>query len=368
MCWLPSDSTGVRCGELHTRQVVRVVRLVRGGPDTARARLASRARAPNLSPVTAAGDLPAPRSRARRIGGLVAALLVVAFLGLAVVDGWGRVSSYDWQFDARFFATAMLCLGASLTLTGVGYAMILERLAARRLPRARLLSIWSQSILARYVPGNVMMVAGRVVLGREAGVSGRVSLAASVYEQAFALGLGAVVSIGFLLYIGDLGQGPWLWVVAAVPLGLALLHPRVFGPLVNLVLRRIHREPLEVFLSPREVGLFTALYAVAYVLLAVGVWATVRTFAGSDAGDPVTVGSGFLLSFVVSMLVFVFPSGLGVREGIFALVLARELPGGVAIAAAALTRLVLTLAEVGFATVVVAWDRRRRGAQGRSTR
>jgi glycosyltransferase 2 family protein len=318
--------------------------------------------------VTAAGDLPAPRSRARRIGGLVAALLVLGFLGAAVVDGWGRVSSYDWQFDLPFFAIASICLAASLAITGLAYAMILERLADRRLPHGRVLSIWSQSILARYVPGNVMMVAGRVVLGREAGVPGRISLAASVYEQAFAVGLGAIASVGFLLYIGDLGQGPWVWVVAAVPLGLVLLHPRLFGPLTNAVLRRVSREPLAVLLSPRQVGLFTGLYSVAYVLLGIGIWATVRAFAGPDAGDPVTVGAGFLLSFVVSMLAFVFPSGLGVREGIFALVLARELPGGVAIAAAALTRLVQTLVELAFAGVVVAWERRRRGPQARASR
>jgi glycosyltransferase 2 family protein len=333
----------------------------------ARARRASRVGAPNLLAVAAPGDLPAPRSRARQIGGLVAALLVVAFLGLAVADGWGRVSGYDWQFDAGFFAIAGLCLGASLALMGLAYAMILEQLAGRRIPRSRLLSIWSQSILARYVPGNMMMVAGRVVLGREAGVPGRVSLAASVYEQAFAIGLGALVSVGFLLYIGDLGQGPWLWAIAAVPFGLVLLNPRVFGPLINAVLRRVKREPLEVFLSSRQVVLFAGLFAVAYILLGIGIWATVRTFAGADAGDPVTVGSGFLLSFVVSMMVFVFPSGLGVREGIFALVLARELPGGVAIAAAALTRLVMTLAEVLFAGVIIAWERRR-GTQTRPRR
>jgi glycosyltransferase 2 family protein len=309
--------------------------------------------------VTAAGDLPAPRSRARRIGGLIAVLLVVAFLGLALVDGWGKVSEHDWQFDAGFFAIAILCTGVSLTLTGFGYVMLLERLAARRLPRGRLLSVWAKSILARYVPGNVMMVAGRVVLGREAGVSGRVSVAATVYEQAFALALGALASIGLLLYVGDLGQGPWLWAVVVVPFGLVLLHPRVFGPLANKVLRRVGREPLTVFLSMRQVVLFAVFYAVAYGLFALGVWATVRTFAGADAGGPFVVGAGFLFSFVVSMLVFVFPSGLGVREGIFALVLARELPTGVAIAAAALTRLVLTLAELAFAGAVVALERRR---------
>lgn len=309
---------------------------------------------------SAAGDLPAPRSRARRIGGLVAGLLVVAFLAAAVVGGWGRVSRYDWQFDAPFLALAVAGAGASLAATGIGYVAILEQLSARRLPRGRLLSIWSRSMLARYVPGNVMMVTGRVVLGREAGVAGRVSLAASVYEHAFVLGIAAVASVGLLLHIGDLGQGPWLWVVAAVPFGLVLLHPRVFEPLSSAVLKRFHRPPLEAFLSIRQVALFSGLYAFAYAFLGIGVWATVRAFAGTNAGGPLLVGSGFLLSFVVSMLAFVFPSGLGVREGIFALVLARTLPGGVAIAAAALVRLVLTLIELAFAGTVVALERRRR--------
>jgi uncharacterized membrane protein YbhN (UPF0104 family) len=311
---------------------------------------------------SAAGDLPAPRSRARRIGGLAAGLLVVAFLAAAVVDGWGRVSSYDWQFDAPFLVLALLGVTASLAATGIGYVAILERLSARRLPRGRLLSIWSRSMLARYVPGNVMMVAGRVVLGREVGVPGRVSLAASVYEHAFVLGVAAVVSVGLLLYIGDLGQGPWLWIVAAVPFGLLLLHPRVFAPLSTAVLRRFHRPPLDAFLSLRHVALFMGLYTFSYAFLGIGVWATVRTFAGPEAGGPLLVGSGFLLSFVVSMLAFVFPSGLGVREGVFALVLARNLPGGVAIAAAALVRLVLTLIELVFAAVVVALERRLRRA------
>ena len=99
-------------------------------------------------------------------------------------------------------------------------------------------------MLARYVPGNVMMVASRVVLGREAGVAGRVTLAASVYEHVFMLGLASVASIGLLLYVGDLGRGPWLWIVAAVPFGLIVLHPRVFEPLSTALLKRFRREPL----------------------------------------------------------------------------------------------------------------------------
>jgi uncharacterized membrane protein YbhN (UPF0104 family) len=302
---------------------------------------------------SAGGELPVPRTRVRRIGGWVAGLLIVGFLAAGVIDGWSRVTAYHWQFDAGMLALAVAAVASALALAALGYVALLERLSGRRLPRARLVAIWGRSLLGRYVPGNVVMVGSRVVLGREAGISGRVSLAASVYEQGLSLGASAVASVGFLLYVGDLGQGPWLWIVAAVPLGILLLHPRVFAPLSGAVLRRVRRQPLDVFLDGRQVVVFAVLYGAIYAVLALGAWAAVRGFGGPQVGGPLYVGAGFLLSFVLSMLAFVFPSGLGVREGIFALAIARNVPGGVAIALAAAARLVMTLVEVAFAAVVV---------------
>jgi hypothetical protein len=260
-------------------------------------------------------------------------------------------------------AGSLAVLGAFLLMNGVGYVAILERLSARRLPRGRLLGTWARSILARYVPGNVLMVAGRVVLGREAGVTGRASLAASVYEQALIVGLSACAAAGLLLF-GDLGQDDWIWIVAVVPLGLVLLHPRLFGPGANWVLRRVGRPPLDHLLSAREVLAFAAWYALTLAVLGLGVWWFVHALVGAQAGGPLFVGAGFLLSFVVSMLAFVFPSGLGVREGVLALVLARGLPGEVAIAAAAAARLALTFAEVAFTGIVVAAERWAPSAPG----
>ncbi len=58
--------------------------------------------------------MPAPRTRARRIGGWVATLLVVAFLGAALVTGWEQVTAYDWEFHAGFLALAVAAIGAAL--------------------------------------------------------------------------------------------------------------------------------------------------------------------------------------------------------------------------------------------------------------
>ena len=303
------------------------------------------------------------RSRARRLAGLVAGLLILGFLAWGVADGYERVSAYDWTLDPLSLAAGAIIVVGHYVAAGVGYVFILERLSARRLPRLEFLSVWGRALLGRYVPGNVLMVAGRVVLGREVGVPGRVSVAASVYEQALWLGAAAVGSLVFLAaYPGDSGQASWLWLVGVIPVGLALLHPRVFRPLSRWGLTRLRREPLSVFLSTRQVAALFAWYMLASALLALGVWLLVRSAAGAEAGGPAFVGLAFLLSFAVGMLAFVFPSGLGVREGAFALALAENLPTSVAIAVAAGVRLAVTALEVAFVGGVALLARRRRGS------
>jgi hypothetical protein len=86
----------------------------------------------------------------------------------------------------------------------------------------------------------------------------------------------------------------------------------------------------------------------------------VRSAAGAEAGGPAFVGLAFLLSFAVSMIAFIFPSGLGIREGAFALALAQNVPGGVAVALSVGSRLVLSLVELAFMGGVVLLERRRR--------
>jgi len=87
------------------------------------------------------------------------------------------------------------------------------------------------------------------------------------------------------------------------------------------------------------------------------VWAMMRGIGGPAIGDPVGVASGFLLAFVISMLVFVVPSGLGVRDAIFALVLSRQVPGEVAIALSDISRQLLIVVELVFVSLAAAWGR-----------
>jgi len=312
-------------------------------------------------PADGAGAAPpmAARSPWRRWGGLAAGLLVLGFMGWALVDGWSTVSSYDWDLEPGILVLGVLVLLAFYLTSALGYGAIVDRLHHPGPRPLVTLSIWARSLLGRYVPGNVLMVLGRVVLSHEQGVPRRVTLAATVYEQALSLGVAAAGGVIWIAAFAGDGDAR-LWLLALVPLGLVLLDPRLFGPASSWLLRKAGREPLPRLLATRPLLGLLGWYAGIAVLGGLGIWLLVRSAAGAEAGGPAFVGLAFLLSFAISMIAFVFPSGLGVREGAFALALAQNVPGGVAVALSVGSRLVLSLVELAFIGGVVLLERRRR--------
>ncbi len=298
-------------------------------------------------------EAPAPASPWRRRGGLVAGLLVLGFLTWALVNGWSSVAGYDWDVQPGTLALGCSVLLVFYLASGLGYVAIVDRLHHPGPPTRVTLSIWGRSLLGRYVPGNVLMVLGRVVLSHERGIPRRATLAATVYEQLLALGVAAAAAVVFVAAYGGGGDGGRIWLVALVPLGLVLLHPRIFGPLSSAALRAARREPLSRLIRTAPLAGLVAWYALTAGLLGVGVWLLVASAAGAEAGSPAFVGLAFLLSFAVSTLAFIFPSGLGVREGAFALALAQNLPGSVAVALSVGVRVMLTMVELVFIAIAL---------------
>ena len=231
-------------------------------------------------------------------------------------------------------------------MSGLGYTAIQDDIHHPGPPRRVTMAISAKSLLGRYVPGNVLMVLGRVVLAYERGVPRRVTLAVTTYEQVLTIGVAAGAAVLYVgLYAGD-ERDARLWFLALLPLGLLFLHPRVFGLLTAWALRKVGREPLPRLIPMGRLVALLGWYTLVAVVLGVGVWLGVRAAAGPEAGGLAEIGLAFLLSFAVSMVAFIFPSGLGVREGAFALALAQNVPTGVAVALAVGARVLLTVVEL----------------------
>lgn len=312
----------------------------------------------SASPPTADEPRPAPGRRRKVLTVVVTAAALVA-VAWGFVVGWDAVSGYDWRLNPGWLLLGCLAVLLAYLVNGVVYAHAVALLAPSHPPTRVSVSIWARSLVARYIPGNVMMVVGRAVLHQDHGVAKRVTLTATVYEQALGLGLASVGAVIYLARFGNPGDDRLLWLLLAVPAILALLHPAVFRRTSGWVLRRLGRQPVDAIYTAAQTVRLAGAYLIGMVFLVLGVWALVRSATGPEVGGVFEVGLAFLLAFVLSYLAFVVPSGIGVRDGIFAVALSRTVPLGVAIAVSIGLRLALTALELAFVGLAVAGGRRR---------
>ena len=295
--------------------------------------------------MTAELGRPRPRNRRRNLG-IAAALLAVGFLAYALVSGWSEVANYAWHPNWGLLLVSGLIIFGSYFVTGGAYVAVVDSLVDPAPRHRRMLAIWGVSLIGRYVPGSVVMVAGRMEMARNHGVPRRATAAAVIYEQVLSVGVAAAVGAAFVLAYGHIGPRWLTWLVAFLPLGLVILHPRIIGPTLGHALRRMGREPLPDVVPLRRVAVLAVWYLAAELVLGVGVWLGIRALGGPAVGSVAFVTGAFLFSFAVSMLVVIVPSGLGIREGVMALALAQHVPGSVAVALAVVSRLEITVVEL----------------------
>jgi hypothetical protein len=151
-------------------------------------------------------------------------------------------------------------------------------------------------------------------------------------------------------------------VLVLIPLAIGLLHPRVFGPLADSVLRAFGRDPLPAVMEMRGVLTMIAFFIANWGVMAVGTYCVARSVSDIPSDQLLTVGSAQALGYVAALATLVAPAGLGIRDAVFAWAVKGAVPGGsfaVGSLIAIAVRGVLTMVEVVFVAAVTALGRRQ---------
>lgn len=305
-----------------------------------------------------------PRSKRLRLAlqiGLV--VLIFGFLVLTVVNQWSEIKSEGVHFHVVWLIPALVILPFFYVISALGWDFTL-RFLGHPIGVGRAQVAWGQPLLARYVPGSVLYVIGRVLLSERAGVPRRITIASIVYEQAISATSAIVVAAYFIINHPDLQGDPLRWaVLLLIPAAIVLLHPRVFGPLANRVLQAFGREPLPEVISLRGVLALIVFYSLNWVVVAFGIYCVTRavTFIPFTLDNVLLVGSAQAIGYFAALVTLVAPAGLGVRDAAFAWAVKAALPGrsfalGSLISIA--VRGVLTVAELIYVGAVTAMGRR----------
>ena len=200
------------------------------GPPPRLPRPAGRRAAPWTARLRAPGRPPRPRQRRAAPCGAGVAWPRACWCWASWPGRWStagrpsRPTTGTWSPGSS--CSACWCCWPSTSTSALGYGAIIDRLHHPGPPALVTLSIWARSLLGRYVPGNVLMVLGRVVLSHERGVPRRATLAATVYEQALSLGVAAAAGVIWLAaYAGERRRAPLAAGAGAARAGAAAPAP-----------------------------------------------------------------------------------------------------------------------------------------------
>ena len=277
------------------------------------------------------------------------AAVVVAFVALAVVAAVGELGDRPFDVSPGFIALAIAALLALQAIQGELWRVVLSDLGVK-VDRWRSQALWARSVLGRYAPTSALMPMMRMAFFAREGVPRRVVFSAVLYEVVLAL-LGAVaVGAWFILEQPSFERGGLRYVAIALPIaGLIVVHPKIFRPLANWALRKAGREELDRALPERQLFSLAFLYAASFVVGGVAVYALAHLFAPVSDGDVPSLVGSFAVGYLIAVVGFISPAGLGVREAGLTFVLAPALGTGPAVATAVALRLAQIVAELIYA-------------------
>jgi hypothetical protein len=279
----------------------------------------------------AAGEKPG----VRRLGRLLAAALVV-LLALRLWQLWRREPVDFHRLDGGVFAASVVASIAAVSGYGFVWPYLLRRLGTRA--PFSWITLFFKSQLGKYLPGSVWQYAGRVGLARNRGVPiGRaiVSIVAEIGFSAISAAAAASLILG--------------WVAAAaVFVGLAGLLALAFAfreRFAGLGGRGRLDRP-SVLAGLRSGPAAIVLYLVVWAMYGVAFWSTGRALFAIPASDIPRYIGVFALAWLVGLLAFFAPGGIGIREAVIAALLAGRLGQADAIVLAATSRIVLSAIDV----------------------
>ncbi len=144
---------------------------------------------------------------------------------------------------------------------------------------------------------------------------------------------------------------------------MVLLHPRIYGPAADKLLKRLGDEPIPRLPWRSTLGVLV-FYGVTWLIGGLALRQMALAFGADVPLSAIAyLGGASALGAIVSVLVVFAPSGLGVREGaVYALLLAY-MDSSTALVVVALNRLLLTAVEALLLGGVVLYRRTRMRTQ-----
>ncbi len=286
--------------------------------------------------------------------GSVIAIISLFFVGQQLVENWQKVDSY--QFTAESIGVLLLgtiSYGSACYLLSAAWHKILTSLCTNPLSAQGIKSIYARSQIAKYIPGNVMQIAGRHILTRRLGVGHKPLAVASFTEI-----VGLVMASCTLTVIGSAVFGLWGNYINQHQLyngifALCLIFSLI--PIFRFIIVKLIPKSRKYIYNPTLLWSFFIVY-LEYILFFIIAGTILVALVYQQHGDLslyeiAAIIATFSVSWLVGFITPGAPSGIGIRETILVVSLDKILLGSTGVLIAILFRLITVGGDVLFFSI-----------------
>lgn len=294
-----------------------------------------------------------------RVLGLAVAVAAVALCVRTLVVEWSSISASLRTADLRWIAAGAVSGAAGLFFLAVLWHQCLRVFGAPT--RLGPTTAWFfAGELGKYLPGGIWPVVGRGELAHRGGVDRPTAYATTLLSSGLMCMGGAITCALCWPFIPHDGRAPGLelLVLAIIPVGLVIVHPAVFGPILGLA-RRISKGRIDLA-APTWGSMIRLVLVSVPTWLLIGASSAMVTAALGYEQQPARIAFAAVAAWIVGFLAIPVPAGAGVREVVFVLVCGLAV--GPATAVAAVTRLIFVAIDAVGGIGALLWLR----ATGRS--
>jgi uncharacterized membrane protein YbhN (UPF0104 family) len=277
------------------------------------------------------------------------------FLGKMVWDDWNQVKVTPFTLRPFPFILSTLIFAFSYFIQIWAWYLITLKLEIALSP-SDTLKIWFYSQLGKYLPGKIWLFLSRFHFYESRGKSKKAISIALYLENVTIIMAAGLIFLAVLIFFREIGSS-YSWgrsggVVLLFLLGFIFLHPRVLQKILNWALIHFKREPVFLSISYSDVLWILFVCIISWLIGGIGFYLFVDSVYPATPQYILFLTGALAISSTLGLIAIFAPSGLGVREGVLVYLLSLMMPPPIAVIISILTRIWMTLIEIGLIGMV----------------
>lgn len=288
----------------------------------------------------------------KKILSLIKAVFLIAVLYFIVVyfvKNIDEIKNQDLHINWLVFSISMLFYFIyKYTLASLWH--YITKLNNASIPYDKAVTAYLYSILGKYIPGKVFMLAARLVYYKEEDAPlGKVTICFFFENICTLLGAAMLFIVSLFFFPNDVMKDYWYITVGLMVAFFICIHPKILNFFLGILEKIFKKSNLKVNMSYGQMIKIVLLFVGNWLIVGVGFYMLVYSIYPVPLSESLFVAGIFAISAIIGILAIFAPSGIGVREGIMIYCLNLILPPDkqvLSVVIAAISRLWVTIPEL----------------------